>query len=173
MTEKLDKGLLDFAALVEEPDAARYEALTLPEADRWGVVTRADDELMRRRSVSVDDLAGLPLFCSEQSWAAGLPRWAGARMAELRLEGTFRLAYNGSVFVREGLGHLLTFARLVTGEGSGLVFRPLRPALESPMHLIWRRRRALSPIARRFLDQVRTALERAGANPAGRVDHRR
>jgi len=165
VTEKLDKGLLDFAALVEEPDTARYEALNLPEADRWGIVTRADGELARKARVSVDDLEGLPLFCSEQSWAADLPRWAGARMAELRLEGTFRLAYNGSVFAREGLGHLLTFARLVdTGEDSGLVFRPLWPVLESPMYLIWHRQQVLSPIARRFLTQVSAALEEETTN---------
>ena len=80
-------------------------------------------------------------------------------MGELRLEGTFRLPYNGSVFVREGLGHLLTFDRLVdTSETSGLAFRPLAPALESRMYLIWRRGRVLSPIAERFLARVRDSL---------------
>lgn len=162
VTEKLDRGLLDFAAIVEEPVGerfSRYEALPLRVADRWGVVLRCDDTLAGQETVTVDDLVGLPLFCSEQSWARDIPAWAGGRMDELRLEGTFRLAYNGSVFAREGLGYLLTFEHLVdTGESSGLAFRPLEPALESRMHLIWRRQQALSPIAERFLSRLRASL---------------
>ncbi|WP_274541372.1 LysR substrate-binding domain-containing protein [Bifidobacterium animalis] len=38
-----------------------------------------------------------------------------------------------------------------------MVFRPLKPALETKLHLVWRRNRPLSPIAERFLDQLRRA----------------
>ncbi|RTE50811.1 LysR family transcriptional regulator [Actinobaculum sp. 352] len=159
VTEKLDRGVLDFAALVEEPDATRYDVLRLPAADLWGVVMRRDDPLARSSALTIDDLAGLPLFCSEQSWASDIPRWAGKRMKELHLEGTFRLAYNGSVFAREGLGYLLTFDRLVdTGPTSDLVFRPLSPTLTSPVYLIWRKGQVFSPIAERFLEQVRSTM---------------
>ncbi|MDU0347697.1 LysR family transcriptional regulator [Actinomyces sp. MRS3W] len=159
VTEKLDRGLLDFAALVERPDTDKYEFLSLPTTDTWGVVMRRDCELAGKEAVTVDDLVGLPLFCSEQSWARDIPRWAGVRMSDLRLEGTFRLAYNGSVFAHENLGYLLTFDHLVdTSPASGLAFRPLSPALESRMYLIWRKQQVFSPIAQRFLAQVRTSL---------------
>ena len=159
VTEKLDRGVLDFAALVEDPDEKKYDWLTFPGSNVWGVVVREDHVLAGRSAVGVDDLAGLPLFCSEQSWRRDIPRWAADRMSELRLEGTFRLPYNGAVFAREGLGCLLTFDRLVgTGEGSGLVFRSLTPPLESMMHLVWRRNQVLSPIAERFLSQLRACF---------------
>ncbi|SDN26469.1 DNA-binding transcriptional regulator, LysR family [Actinomyces ruminicola] len=175
VTEKLDRGLLDFAAIVEEPDGerfSRYEALPLPVADRWGVVMRRDDALAGEAAITVEDLVGLPLFCSEQSWSRDIPAWAGGRMADLHLEGTFRLPYNGSVFAREGLGYLLTFDRLTdTSTSSGLVFRPLAPALESRMYLIWRRQQALSPIAERFLTRLRASLADDGTD-AGRGNKR-
>ncbi|RLP06337.1 LysR family transcriptional regulator [Propionibacterium australiense] len=162
VTEKLDRGVLDFAALVEEPDDEKYGHLTFPGADVWGVVVRDDHELASRSAVTLDDLVGVPLFCSEQSWRRDIPLWAAERMPQLHLEGTFRLAYNGAVFVREGLGCLLTFDRLVgTGEGTGLVFRPLAPALTTTMHLIWRRHQVFSPIAERFLAQLRSSLTAA------------
>ena len=81
VTEKLDRGLLDFAAIVEDPDErgrGDYEVLPLPVADTWGVVMRRDDALAGIDAVTVDDLAGLPLFCSEQSWTRDIPAWAGA-----------------------------------------------------------------------------------------------
>ncbi|KFI60744.1 LysR family transcriptional regulator [Bifidobacterium cuniculi] len=148
---RLDDGAIDFAVLAHEPDGAKYESWAFPEPDVWGVVMRDDSPLAGRERVRVRDLVGYPLFCSAQSWKLDIPRWAGGLMGELRLEATFGLPYNGAVFVREGLGVLLSFAGLVdTSEGSGLAFRPLEPRLETRLHLAWRRNRPLSPIAERF-----------------------
>ena len=156
VTEKLDKGLLDFAVVAEAPDTARYEALAFPEADVWGLVFPADHPLAQNETITADDLVGLPLFCSAQGWEKDLPAWCGSRMRELRLEGSFRLSYNGSMFAREGLGFLLTFDHLVdTSPGSGLVFRPLSPRLETRLYLIWKKYQTLFPIAERFLGKLR------------------
>ena len=67
VAEKLQKGLLDFVVLAEEPDRKKYEFMALPEADRWGMVFLADDPLAERESFTPSDLRGLPLFCSEQA----------------------------------------------------------------------------------------------------------
>ena len=77
-------------------------------------------------------------------------------MEELRLEGSFRLSYNGSMFAREELGVLLTLNDLIdTSPESGLVFRPLHPHLEMKMYLIWNKYQRFTPIAERFLKQIR------------------
>ena len=118
-----------------------------------------DDRLASKKVIRVDDLIGLPLFCSEQSWAKDIPRWAGARMDQLHLEGSFRLAYNGSIFAKEHLGYLLTFNRLVdTSPGSGLVFRPLSPPLETKLYLVWKKYQTFSPLAERFLARLKAAF---------------
>ena len=159
VTEKLDKGILDFAVLAEQPDVSRYNCLRFPEADVWGLVMPADCPLAERESVSVDDLVGLGLFCSEQGWKKDIPGWCGERMDELRLEGSFRLSYNASLFVREGLGYLLTFDRLIdVSPSSGLAFRPLSPRLEAGMYLVWKKHQVFSPIAERLLTQLREAF---------------
>lgn len=157
--ERLDRGVLDFALLAEEPNADKYESLRFPQADVWGLVVPADSPLASRASLTVDDLAGLPLLCSGQGWRVDIPRWAGERMGELVLAGEFGLPYNASLFVREGLGYLLTFDHLVgTGGETGLEFRPLEPRLETPAYLVWRRGQPLSPIAASFLDHLRRDL---------------
>ncbi|MCI6674488.1 MAG: LysR family transcriptional regulator [Spirochaetaceae bacterium] len=154
--EKLQKGLLDFLVLAECPDSHSYEYLDFPQADTWGLVMPENDPLARKDAITVDDLAGLPLFCSEQAWTGDVRRWAGSGFPSLQLEGTFRLSYNGSVFVKEGLGYLLTFDRLVdTAKGSGLAFRPLAPRLESRLSIAWKRYQSFTPIAERFLAQLR------------------
>ncbi|MBO5994434.1 MAG: LysR family transcriptional regulator [Firmicutes bacterium] len=158
VAEKLDKGLLDFAVLAEVPDASKYESLVFPETDLWGVVMPKDVPLSKKKAIKVDDLMGLPLFCSGQSWEKDIPTWAGEKMDQLHLEGSFRLSYNASLFAKEHLGYLLTFDRLIdTSEGSGLVFRPLTPKLETKLFLVWKKNQAFTPIAERFLRQISEA----------------
>ena len=160
VTEKLDKGLLDFAVLCDEPDGKKYEALLFPEGDLWGLILPGQDALAKKETVRVEDLVGLPLFASEQGWEGDIRRWAGDRFGQLRLEGSFRLSYNASLFVREGLGYQLTFRHLVdTSPESGLVFRPLSPRVEVKLYLIWNKHQSFTPIAERFLRQLRRSFE--------------
>lgn len=157
VTEKLDKGLLDFAVLCDTPDGRKYGYLPFPAPDVWGVVMPMDAPLAKKKSVTAEDLAGLPLFTSEQGWKNDIGRWCGEKRNTLCLEGTFRLAYNASVFVKEGLGYQLTFDGLVdTSPGSGLAFRPLWPKLETELFLIWNKSQTFTPIAERFLSHVRS-----------------
>ena len=159
VTEKLDKGLLDFAVVCDEPDPRKYDALPFPEGDLWGVIMPADAPLAARETIRITDLIGIPLFTSAQGWTGDIRKWAGSRFPEVHLEGSFRLAYNASMFVREGLGYQLSFQHLVdVSEGSGLVFRPLGPALKTRLYLIWNRYQTFTPIAEQFLRQVRSSF---------------
>ena len=159
VTEKLDKGLLDFAAIFEIPDVKKYNYIQFPEADYFGAVIPADSELAKKERITAEDLVGLPLFTSEQSWENDIRPWAREKFAQLRLEGSFRLSYNGSMFAKEGLGILLTLNNLIdTSPESGLVFRPLHPHLEMKMYLIWNKYQSFTPIADRFLKQIRKSF---------------
>ena len=162
VTEKLDKGLLDFAVLVERPDYAKYNVVKMLESDRWGLVMPAGCALAQKDCITFEDLLGLPLFCSGQGWHADLPLWCGERINELTLEGSFRLSYNASVFTREGLGYLLTFEHLVsTSSESGLVFRPLYPELTTDMFIIWKKHQVFTPIAERFINELQKEFGRS------------
>ena len=125
VTEKLDKGLLDFAAIFEIPDVRKYNYIPFPEADYFGAVVPADSELAKKEHITAEDLAGLPLFTSEQSWENDIRPWAKEYFPRLHLEGSFRLAYNGSMFAREGLGILLTLNNLIDTSPENQSFTPI------------------------------------------------
>ncbi len=168
VTERLDRGMLDLAVIAEPPNLTKYNYLAIPESDRWGLIMRRDSPLAAKDSVTFDDIYGLPLFCSEQSIRADFPRWCGDHMDRLHFVGTVNLSYNGSVFVKEGLGYLLTFEHLIdTSEQSGLCFRPISPALETNMYIIWKKYQVFSPIAALFLRQLRDTYGR-GTRPDAR-----
>lgn len=148
VTDHLDRGLLDFAVIVEPPDLSKYNYLEIPGTDRWGLVIKKDHPLASKTEIKMDDLIGIDLICSAQSIKADIPRWCGEKADSLNFVGTGNLTYNGSVFVQEGLGCLLTFEHLAnTSEKTGLIFRPLFPSLETKMYIIWKKYQVFTPIA--------------------------
>ena len=155
VADKVDKGLLDFAVLAETPNFHKYNYLEFPDSDEWGLVVPLDDPLAKLDRIEFENLVGLPLFCSLQGWRNDIAKWCGGQTEKLSREGTFSLAYNASIFVKERLGYLLTFKFLIdVSEKSGLVFIPLYPKLETKLYLIWKKPSTFSPMAEKFLNQV-------------------
>lgn len=155
VAEKLDRGLLDLAFIVEPPDLSKYNYLEVQGTDVWGVVMRQDSPLAKKKKVRAEDLYGLPLICSRQAMRVDIPRWCGEKAEKLNFSGTLNLCYNGAIFVREGLGYMLTFDKLVdTSEESGLCFRPLEPMLETKMFIIWKKYQVFTKVAELFLNAV-------------------
>lgn len=154
--DKLDNGILDFVVLAEPPNIQKYNSLEFPKADEWGLIIPADDALANKKFIQFVDLIGLPLFCSGQAWNKDIAKWCNNRINELSLESSLRLSYNGSIFVKEKLGYLLTFNHLIdVSEDSGLVFRPLFPKLETKLFFVWKKFPKISPIAEKFLNRIK------------------
>ena len=66
VTDRLDKGLLDFGIVIEPADISKYDALSLPARDVWGVLMRRDSPLAAKERIEKADLLDLPLLCSRQ-----------------------------------------------------------------------------------------------------------
>lgn len=147
VAERLDRGLLDLAVIVEPPDLSKYNYIEIPGCDTWGVVMPRDHPLAQKERVTADDLMGVELICSKQSMQADIPRWCGEKADKLNMVGFVNLCYNGSVFVKEGLCCMLAFNHLAnTGKESELTFRPLSPVLETKMYVIWKKHQFFAPI---------------------------
>lgn len=154
--ERLDRGLLDFAVLAQEVDTSRYNYLKLPTADTWGVIMRKDSPLAKKEAVRMKDLLNLPLICSRQGITEDYPRWFGEKVDTLNIVATFNLSYNAGVLVREGVGYLITFDKLVnTGSDSDLCFRPLTPTLETKLYFVWKKYQVFTPVAELLLNEMR------------------
>lgn len=156
LAQRLDRGLLDFAVLVESVDLSKYNYLPFPGADSWGVVMPQDSPLAQRESIRPQDLLDLPLICPRQGLEQELSQWFGNHIPHLNVVATVNLAYNGGVLAREGLGYVITFDRLINvSPGTGLCFRPLTPPLPSRLYLVWKKYQVFSPPAQRLLEEMK------------------
>lgn len=159
VNERLDRGLLDFAIIVQEADPSKYNYLRIPASDQWGLIIRRDSPLAQHSCIHLHDLLDIPLILSRQAMGEEMPRWFGETQDKLNIVATYDLLFNTSVMVREGFGYVLGFDGLVyTGPDSDLCFRPLEPALTSPMYIIWKKYQVFSPAAALLLQEIKSVF---------------
>lgn len=155
VAERLDKGLLDFAIIVQDVDLSKYNYLKVPSKDQWGVIMRKDSPLASKTTVTLNDILTLPLIISRQGITEDYPKWFGEKIDQLNIVATFDLIYNASIMVKEGFGYALSFDKLVdTSQESELCFRPLNPVLETNMYVIWKKYQVFTPLATLLLKEM-------------------
>ncbi len=159
--DKLDKGLLDFAILIEPVNMRKYNFIRFPATDVWGVLMRKDCPLAARETVRPCDLYDLPLHCSERAIVKNeLSGWLGRDLDQMDIVSTFNLSYNTSVFVSEGLGYAFTIDKKLIGSGeeSTVCFRPLEPKMEVGLDIVWKKYKVFSKAAEKFLEYLQADL---------------
>ncbi len=168
--ERLDNGLLDFGILLHPVNIAKYDRITLPVKDRWGILMRNDNQLAKKKSVTRKDLYGLPLICSRfalsnKSVRNPYAEWFGRNFDKLNVVAVHNLVYNASLLVERGLGCVVTLelgSRIANGK---LCFRPFDPLLESGSSIVWKKYQVFSKAAEVFLNKIQKKFGKDGVLP--------
>ena len=161
VTERLDKGLLDFGILIQPADISKYDYINIPAKDTWGVAMRRDSPLAVREVIRKEDLLNVPLICSRQVISGErrgneFAEWFGEDFEKLDIVTTFNLVYNAAIMVEAGVGYAVTIDKIANTTGnSNLCFRPLEPRLDSGLDIIWKKYQVFSSAAELFLNKLR------------------
>lgn len=161
VTERLDKGLLDFGLLIQPADISKYDYFNIPARDTWGVIMRKDIPLAKKETIRKEDLLNVPLICSRQVISEERHRnefaeWFGEDFDKLDIVTTFNLVYNAAIIVEAGVGYAITIDKIAnTTESSSLCFRPLEPQLDSGLNIIWKKDQVFSAAAALFFKKLR------------------
>lgn len=165
VTERLDKGLLDFGILIQPANITKYDYISIPAKDTWGVVMRKDSPLAEKSVIRKEDLLDVPLICSRQAISQERSRnefadWFGEDFDKLNIVTTFNLVYNAAIMVDAGLGYAVTIDKIANTSGdSNLCFRPLKPRLDSGLDIVWKKYQVFSSAAELFLERLRQDFE--------------
>lgn len=154
VTEELDKGLIDFGLLFHPLDLTKYNSLSIPAVDTWGVLMRREDPLAQQENIEIRQLWGKPLIVSRQVNKVGrIGHWFQGAPSPPNIAATYSLAYNGSLMVEDGLGYMLCLDKIINSTGSEtLCFRPITPAIESSTSVVWKKYQVFSRAAAKFLE---------------------
>lgn len=156
IVERLDKGLIDFGLLVEPFDNSKYDFIRLPVKDTWGVLMRKDSPLAEKENICAEDLWDKPLIISHQTTISNeMIAWLRKDISQLNVVATYDLLYNASRFVKMGFGYAITLDKLINTSGdSNLCFRPLYPASEAGLCIVWKKYQVFSRAAEQFLREI-------------------
>ena len=161
VSDRLDKGLIDFALFVGMTDLKKYDYLKLPYSHRWGLILRRDDPLAAHEAVTPEMLMNVPILCSRQALIQNeLSGWLGRPFEELNLAGTYNLIYNAAIMVEEGLGCAVCIDKLLDTSGeSAVCFRPFEPAIDAELFIAWKKYQFFSAAAGKFLEMLQQELD--------------
>lgn len=153
--EQLDKGLIDFGLLFGNIDLTKYNSISLPTKDTWGVLMPKDSELAKKDVITPNDLMKEPLIVSRQGITRGeLQNWFKLPEEKLNVVATYNLLYNASLLVEEGVGYALCLDKIINTSNCNLCFKPLYPKLEVSMSIVWKKHQVFSKASNKFLDLI-------------------
>ena len=161
ITEKLDKGLLDFGLLIDPADLSKYDYLKMPVKDTWGLAMRRDSPLSNKKNITKRDLLDIPLIISRQVIETEIDdndfsRWFSDTFDRLNITATYNLIYNALIMVYEGMGYALCLDKLIDNmEHQNICFIPLKPKLESGINIVWKKNQEFSRASKIFIDRIR------------------
>lgn len=148
--EKLDAGLLDFGVVIGPFNQSKYEAISLDNKDRWGVLVPNHHPLAEHSSIEIKEALPYPLIVSAQST---VDKAIFAGLGDYRIVANYNLLYNAALLVEAGVGIAVCLDGIV--DRSNLTFIPFQKKNSDTLSLIWRKQDQMSPAANLFLEKFR------------------
>lgn len=158
IVDRLDKGLLDLAILLEPINTDKYHKIVLPRVERWGLLVSDESFLAESKTIKPADLIGIPLMVGRSEVQKLLENWSKKSIDDLNVIGNFNLSFNIISLVARQIGSAVVIEGSPTYL-SDTKFIPFAPAVQTNCVLVWRRERETSPVVREFIRYFRKAFE--------------
>ena len=129
LREKLDRGIIDLAILLQPIETAKYDSIKLDIQERWGVLLPVTHPLAEHKSISVEQLKKLPLSLSKRSIVQEeMESWLGVSRDALNVVAIHNLLSNSLLLLKEGIAYPLSIEGAFTIRGDDQIrFIPFQP----------------------------------------------
>lgn len=159
--QRLDDGLTDIGILLEPVEIEKYDFVRFKFPERWVVLMRADDPMAEKESITIKELAGLPLiFVKRQSIRNEFESWFREHVDKLDVVATSNMSTNALILVEQGLGYALVVEGSVPFlDYSKVCYRPLSPERTTTSVLAWKKNQPFAPAVKKFLEHIFDILD--------------
>ena len=162
ITERLDKGLLDIAILLEPISVENYEKLSLPRTERWGLLVPRNSNLANNNYITPQMLKQTNLLMSRREEIQNMiASWCACDINELRIVGTYNLIFNIFALVENNIGSAIVIEGATSNKNVDhqLKFIPLSPGVQTNCVLIWKKSRILTPVLEEFIKRFKEMIK--------------
>lgn len=157
--DRMNKGLVDIAILVEPIDTTNYNFIRLPNFETWCVLMNATSPLAEKKYITVEDLYGKSIIMPGRNQIRNeIYNWLGKGVKKMKIIGHSTLNANTAVLLtgRDAYGIVINPR---TYDKKNLRAIPLMPPLSSNAVLAWSRQRTNSIVMQKFVDFIKEQLQ--------------
>ena len=156
LKDRMDKGLIDVALLLEPVDTSKYDFIRLSQKETWGVLMRDDHPLAERESISPEEVAEYSLILPlRERVRAEILNWLKCEEKDLKIPLSYTLLSNAVLLVEEGLGCAFCLdGALAIHSSPHLRFVPLSPEHTTRSVLVWKKNHLFSPATSLFIQEI-------------------
>ena len=132
----------------------------MPVKERWVVVMRADDELVQKTAIEIEDLKNVPLILPwRDDVRSEIANYFGDNFKDLQIDFISNLSTNASIMVQNGLGYALVVeGSLPFIDNTKICCRPLSPDLTTDTFIAWKRYQPFSLAVEKFIEHIKCFL---------------
>lgn len=153
--EKINQGILDIGLLINPQFFERYEYISLPFYEEYGLLVNENNPRFRDKStINLDDLKSEPLLVSSQMSSFSGMKDIEAKVENLNVIGHYNLIHNATYLIEEGICSALCIKDLVNENGRGIRFIPIETNIKSPLYIVYKKYQNQSDAMKVFLQEI-------------------
>ncbi len=159
ISDRLEKGLLDLAVLLEPITLNDMNVLKLPREEKWGFLVSNELFISNKEKLTSKNIIGLPLLCSNREEVQKLlTSWSGRPLNQLNIVGNFNLIFNVFSLVENKVGAALTIEGALSKRRlENSTFIPMEPEVKTNCMLVWKER-IQTPVVQEFISRFKHAF---------------
>ena len=149
--DNIERGLLDIGLMSEPIDIRKYDFVSMPVKEQWGVLVRHDSPLAEKDIVTPQDLLGVPLITALGEFTeSNIGKWFGEYTGQMNIVAKGNLLYNEAMLAESNIGVFIGIR--LNYRYDKLKFIPLSPALKSATALAWKKEQIFSAATTAFIE---------------------
>ncbi len=144
--------------MLDAVDICKYEFVSMPVKERWGVLVCKDSGLAHKEQICPEDLKNIPLIMSAGEFPQSkLTKWLESYAQSVEIAARGNLLYNEAMLAASNIGVVICIQLNCTYDG--LRFIPLFPAMETETVLAWKKDQTYSAATAAFIDHAKKYLK--------------
>lgn len=152
--DNIQRGLLDVGLIPEPFDTQKYDFMSMPIQEEWGILVHKDSPLTCKQSITPKDLVDIPLIVPEGSIQTHrLKKWLGKELDALNIIAKGNLLYNETVLAESNVGAVVGI-RLHYNYDK-IRFIPFSEGIYQTTALVWKKDVVYSLATKTFLAYVK------------------
>lgn len=149
--DNIERGLLDIGLMAEPFDIQKFDFITMPTVEKWGLLVKKDSILAKKKYIQPKDLVGIPLILPDGYFQNNsIRQWLGEYSNQIEVVALGNLQYNESLLVESHVGVVVGIK--LNYYYDDLCFIPFSPILSHGTALAWKKDEVFSLATRTFIE---------------------